>query len=1207
MTNRNFMIRTIMVWGLIAALAVTHAVPAAWAAPAPQTTTLRTTSENPETAARIKAGLEEKNQPPRSPSSQPPPKVLPKPAIKRLTLPKPQSSSVPALPLPTVPDQPLTPPEGPSQQAGLEEMLLFGTDGVRWTMRGGGYEFRAGQRIGLATVAQALEQGRRILYVGRDGRAGSDEVQRGVMEAAQRWGLDVVDVGLITTPTIQAIVARDPEACGAAIATASHNPAEDVGIKLLRENGEKTPPEWEKDVANRLLQARDPDAELSKILEERRVTPTRSTQGQVRDGAGAVNEEIARVVQAVRALVAYGPPQFTMVVDAANSPGAARMWKGILGHPELPPAFREKLLVINTGSAPGAKINDRVGAEWVEKGEYVEGSKKKPNPLPRGVEVVDSQVRVTLDDGTQRSFGFGDVIVLSNDGDADRSEAIVFTRHVNQYGQVHRLVDGDRQIILAALTLRKLLAASGIAIPIGVAQTVMADPAAQVYLRRLGMPFGVAAVGDKPVQALAKEKALTKLKAGAPEIWEYGEASGHRGTLILPDVRRQLEADARTTPVLGALLELENGFGDAIRNLLLVPFYLTTLGLNPSVVETETYSASAHQQIVVPLPRGRFTNSNPLGLVLVQGPTGELEQVGQMGPEANRVAASFLGRSDILKVVIRPSGTVDPTKPLVSIRVAEWMTKAGRPGEVTGAFERALKADAGVSAAGMEEAALERSGLEEGRLGDLVALDQVSVTGSPEVLQRLASAATVLLTLDAGKGTRFEQSWREAGRPGEPPLKVIAPLAGLPAGWWTKQAAETLGWPVISVVGYRKDDVIAAYNAQTRHGVIYVESKDPAGGTGYAFYHGAAVPGLKESDTLLIATAGDQPLFDRPVLEAMERAARTSGADLVIATALFADPTGKGRIVRDRQTGQILGSLEQRDIEKKGATLGGYTRDELLAIHEGNVSIYAMPTKRFFALLAETRNINAQRQFYVTDIIKMVLDAGGRVEAVQIPPEQAPDLTTVDDLAQVETYLRAHPPSGLEEMGVTPTRTFDASPSAITRPVVTTATISSGGPGTIVTVTTAPGAPARVFEVPSVVPVKKLVIASPEAVSLVLSVLRQLIRTADGHPVPIIAIVRDAAQAAQAQAGLEALGVPNDEAGRWVINLAVDGRPLQTVLADLSARYLSDGWNPLIIHDVSAGGLEELARFLGVPEAALAAFARAAESLAQQALERFYQ
>ncbi len=313
-------------------------------------------------------------------------------------------------------------------------------------------------------------------------------------------------------------------------------------------------------------------------------------------------------------------------------------------------------------------------------------------------------------------------------------------------------------------------------------------------------------------------------------------------------------------------------------------------------------------------------------------------------------------------------------------------------------------------------AATPQAGLEEGQLLEqAVDLKSVPVSYPAEMGQDLSDAKTVLVTADAGRGTRFDSTGQQ--------LKMIAllkdPVRGtLPSGVRTKLFARDLGWPVISVVGYEKGKVMDAYRAHMPE-IIFVEVENPTGGTGYAIYHGAAVKGLRDSNALVIATMGDQPLYDRQVLESVEKAYRDSGADLVIATAIFADPKGKGRIVRDAK-GQVLGILEEEDI-KAGTTLGGYTMEQLLAIHECNVSIYAMKAKHLFDELAATTNNNAQSQFYLTDIVRMVLDQDGRVETVLIDPAKAPDLTTQADLEQVEATLAAQAQqtqAGLEEIQV---------------------------------------------------------------------------------------------------------------------------------------------------------------------------------------------
>lgn len=137
--------------------------------------------------------------------------------------------------------------------------------------------------------------------------------------------------------------------------------------------------------------------------------------------------------------------------------------------------------------------------------------------------------------------------------------------------------------------------------------------------------------------------------------------------------------------------------------------------------------------------------------------------------------------------------------------------------------------------------------------------------------------------------------------------------------------------------------------------------------------------------------------------------------------------------------------------------------------------------------------------------------------------------------------------------------------------------------------------------VPSVVAAQKVVILGPEALRA-LEVLA-LIRPADGRPIPVVAIVENARQAAAAHADLEALGYAPEDAGRWIINLAERGITVREAVADASAHYLAQGWHPLVVRTLDA--LEEVARFLGVPEPAT--FVRMTQALIERALEQVYQ
>ena len=80
------------------------------------------------------------------------------------------------------------------------------------------------------------DKGRKIV-VGRDGRISGEIVQQLVVNTLLALGLDVVDLGLSTTPTVEMAVIWE-KAGGGIIITASHNPKEWNALKLLDENGE---------------------------------------------------------------------------------------------------------------------------------------------------------------------------------------------------------------------------------------------------------------------------------------------------------------------------------------------------------------------------------------------------------------------------------------------------------------------------------------------------------------------------------------------------------------------------------------------------------------------------------------------------------------------------------------------------------------------------------------------------------------------------------------------------------------------------------------------------------------------------------------------------------------------------------------------------------------------------------------------------------
>lgn len=77
----------------------------------------------------------------------------------------------------------------------------------------------------------------KFLVVGRDMRASSDKLQQAVMDGIIESGVNVVDIGLVSTPLFNFACAHYPEHVGGIMITASHNPAEYNGFKITLHNG----------------------------------------------------------------------------------------------------------------------------------------------------------------------------------------------------------------------------------------------------------------------------------------------------------------------------------------------------------------------------------------------------------------------------------------------------------------------------------------------------------------------------------------------------------------------------------------------------------------------------------------------------------------------------------------------------------------------------------------------------------------------------------------------------------------------------------------------------------------------------------------------------------------------------------------------------------------------------------------------------------
>jgi bifunctional UDP-N-acetylglucosamine pyrophosphorylase / glucosamine-1-phosphate N-acetyltransferase len=246
-----------------------------------------------------------------------------------------------------------------------------------------------------------------------------------------------------------------------------------------------------------------------------------------------------------------------------------------------------------------------------------------------------------------------------------------------------------------------------------------------------------------------------------------------------------------------------------------------------------------------------------------------------------------------------------------------------------------------------------------------------------------------IVILAAGMGKRMQSDLP----------KVLHPIAGKPLLSHVLDTARSLLPNKLCVVyGHGGEQVPTALSAPDLTFVL----QDPQLGTGHAVMQ--AVPHLDDRFPTLVLY-GDVPLTTEKSLRQLAAAA---GSDkLGILTVQLPDPTGYGRIVRENNS-------ITRIVEQKDATEGERTISEI------NTGIMVIPTARLKQWLAALSNNNAQKEYYLTDIVAMAVRDG--VSIVSAQPDAAWETLGVNSKAQLAELERIHQrniANRLLEQGVT--------------------------------------------------------------------------------------------------------------------------------------------------------------------------------------------
>jgi len=217
-----------------------------------------------------------------------------------------------------------------------------------------------------------------------------------------------------------------------------------------------------------------------------------------------------------------------------------------------------------------------------------------------------------------------------------------------------------------------------------------------------------------------------------------------------------------------------------------------------------------------------------------------------------------------------------------------------------------------------------------------------------------------VIVLAAGQGTRMKSSLP----------KVLHTLAGRSLVGHVLATARSLEPAhIVAVVRHDRDAVVATITELLPEALIVDQDEVP--GTGRAVEVGiAALPADFDGDVVVVS--GDVPLLDAATLAHLLAEHRAADAAATLLSAILADATGYGRVVRDAD-GRLTAIVEQKDA----------TADEL-AITEINSGTYVFAAAPLRQQLPLVSLQNAQKEKYLTDVVGLLHGTGATVEAVAV-------------------------------------------------------------------------------------------------------------------------------------------------------------------------------------------------------------------------------
>jgi UDP-N-acetylglucosamine diphosphorylase/glucosamine-1-phosphate N-acetyltransferase len=193
---------------------------------------------------------------------------------------------------------------------------------------------------------------------------------------------------------------------------------------------------------------------------------------------------------------------------------------------------------------------------------------------------------------------------------------------------------------------------------------------------------------------------------------------------------------------------------------------------------------------------------------------------------------------------------------------------------------------------------------------------------------------------------------------------------------------------IVVVIGHQAEQIREKFRDQ---GLIFAEQRELLG-TGHAVLQAAKA--FRDHDGAIVILCGDVPLILPGTVKTLYERHRSAGAAVTVLTTIPEAPASYGRVVKAAD-GHLLKIVEERDA----------TPDEK-KIREINTGIYCVESGFLFTAVATLGNRNAQREYYLTDIIEIACKRGLRATSFLVSdPLEVMGINTPEELERADRLL----------------------------------------------------------------------------------------------------------------------------------------------------------------------------------------------------------